>query len=35
MKSKVRTGVRILALATVAYVLMGAAYVGIIITTHW
>lgn len=36
MKSKhVRTGVRLLALGAVAWVLLGAAYVGIIIAANW
>lgn len=35
MKSKVRAGVRVLALASVAYLLMGVAYVGIVIAANW
>lgn len=36
MKSKhVRTGVRLLFLGAVAWVLLGAAYVGIVIAANW
>lgn len=36
MKSKhVRTGVRLLFLGGVAYLLMGVAYVGIVIAANW
>lgn len=36
MKSKhVRTGVRLLALGAAAYLLMGVAYVGIVIAVNW
>lgn len=31
----VRTGVRLLALASVAWVLLGVAYVGIVIAANW
>lgn len=35
MKSKVRAGVRVLALAFAAYLLMMVAYVGIVIAANW